>query len=306
MKFSIYQSSRQGGRKYNQDRVAYSYSKEALLMVVADGMGGHFHGEIAAQMTVQLVAEMFQKQARPILRDPLFFLDEAMNAAHEAISAYSAENELLESPRTTCVAAVIQRDMAYWAHVGDSRLYFFRKGRLLTRTQDHSRVQQLFDQGRITEAQMTTHPERNKIYNCLGGMMPPEVDLSKRTPIEAGDVLMLCSDGLWSTLSPNEIGSILNAYPLDQAIPELMDHAELRGGQDGDNLSAIAMTWGGTGAGAKGGTGVSTEAMPLDSFTTQLDALHAPRPTAGEAPVSDDDIEKAIAEIQLAIKKYSK
>jgi serine/threonine protein phosphatase PrpC len=204
------------------------------------------------------------------------------------------------------VAAVIQRDMAYWAHVGDSRLYFFRQGRLLARTQDHSRVQQLFDQGRITEAQMTTHPERNKIYNCLGGMMLPEVDLSKRTPIEPGDILMLCSDGLWSTLSANEIGSILGAYPLDQAIPELMDHAELRGGQDGDNLSAIAMTWGGPTRGAKGAVGISTEAMPLDSFTTQLDALHAPRPIAGEAPVSDDDIEKAIAEIQLAIKKYSK
>src|SRR5574340_321005 len=166
MKFSIYQSSRQGGRKYNQGRVAYSYSKESLLMVVADGMGGHFHGEIAAQMTVQLVAEMFQKQAHPTLRDPLFFLDHAMHAVHDAISDYSAENELLESPRTTCVAAVIQRDMAYWAHVGDSRLYFFRQGRLVTRTQDHSRVQQMFDQGRITGAQMTTHPERNKIYNC--------------------------------------------------------------------------------------------------------------------------------------------
>lgn len=305
MKFSIYQSSRQGGRKYNQDRVAYSYSKESLLMVVADGMGGHFHGEIAAQITVQLIAEMFQKQAHPTLRDPLFFLDQAMHAVHEAICDYSAENELLESPRTTCVAVVIQRDMAYWAHVGDSRLYFFRRGRLVTRTQDHSRVQQMFEQGLITEAQMTTHPERNKIYNCLGGMIPPEVELSRRTPVEPGDVLLLCSDGLWGSLSSNEIGSILNTYSLDQAIPELMDHAEFRGGQDGDNLSAIAMAWGGKGASQPAG-GVSTEMMPLDSFTTQLDALHAPRPMAGETLVSDDDIEKAIAEIQLAIKKYSK
>ena len=84
-----------------------------------------------------------------------------------------------------------------------------------------------------------------------------------------------------------------------------MDHAELRGGQDGDNLSAIAMTWGGQGHTQSAG-GVSTEMMPLDSFTTQLDALHAPRSKAGEAPVTDEDIEKAIAEIQSAIKKYSK
>jgi len=305
MKFSIYQSSRQGGRKYNQDRVAYSYSKEALLMVVADGMGGHFQGEIAAQITVQLIAEMFQKQARPVLRDPLLFLDDALRSVHNAISDYSAENELLESPRTTCVAAVIQHDMVYWAHVGDSRLYFFRKGRLVTRTQDHSRVQQLFDQGRITEAQMTTHPERNKIYNCLGGMISPEVELSKRIPIEEGDALILCSDGLWSMLTANEMGSILNSYPLDQAIPELMDHAELRGGQDGDNLSAIAVIWGGHGY-FQAAAGVSTEGMPLDSFTTQLDLLQVAREVPGELPVTDDDIEKAIAEIQFAIKKYSK
>lgn len=306
MKFSIYQSSRQGGRRYNQDRVAYSYSKEALLLLVADGMGGHFHGEIAAQMTVQLIADMFQHHARPLIRDPLFFLDEAMHKAHEAISDYSHENELLESPRTTCVAAIIQRNIAYWAHVGDSRLYFFRKGRLVTRTMDHSRVQLLFDQGKITEAQMSSHPDRNKIYNCLGGSSPPEVELSKRVVIEPGDTMLLCSDGLWGTLTINEIGSILNAYPLDQAIPELMDHAELRGGQDGDNLSGIAMTWGGQGR-SRDATGISTEAMPLDRITTRLEELHAPQSVAGEAAVvSDDDIEKAIAEIQLAIHKYSK
>ena len=195
--------------------------------------------------------------------------------------------------------------MAYWAHVGDSRLYFFRHGRLVTRTQDHSRLQQLFEQGHITEAQMITHPDRNKIYNCLGGMMPPEVELSRRMSIEAGDILMLCSDGLWGSLSVNEIGSILNTYPLDQAIPELMDHAEFRGGQDGDNLSAIAMTWGGQGSAQSAGR-VSTEMMPLDSFTTQLDVLSVLRDAPGAAPVSDEDIEKAIAEIQAAIQKYSK
>jgi hypothetical protein len=104
----------------------------------------------------------------------------------------------------------------------------------------------------------------------------------------------------------NEIGAILNTYPLEQAIPELMDHAEFRGGQDGDNLSAIAMTWGGQGHAQQSTGGVSTEMMPLDSFTTQLDALSVLRDAPGAAPVSDDDIEKAIAEIQAAIKKYSK
>lgn len=304
MKFSIYQSSRQGGRKYNQDRLAYSYSKEALLMVVADGMGGHFHGEVAAQITAQLIAENFQKQSRPLLRDPQHFLTTALHSAHNAICDYAEDNDLLESPRTTCVACVVQRDFAYWAHVGDSRLYLFRDGRLVTRTQDHSKVQQLFEQGRITEAQMTTHPERNKIYNCLGGPVPPEVELSPKTPIQDGDTVLMCSDGLWGMLSANEIGSILSTYPLDKAIPELLDHAEFRGGQDGDNLSAIAMTWGGK-TPPESAPAVSTASMPLDGFTTQMAEFDVAR-VAGETTFSDDDIERAIAEIHLAIKKYSK
>lgn len=186
MKFSIYQTSRQGGRRYNQDRVAYAYSRESLLMVVADGMGGHFHGEVAAQIAVELVSEMFRKQADPVLRDPSAFLKASVHQAHEAIFNYTTENDLPDFPRTTCVACVIQNDSAFWAHVGDSRLYHFRRGRLVARTRDHSRVQQLLDLGRITEAQMSTHPERNKIYNCLGGEHPPEVELeptsSIRTP----------------------------------------------------------------------------------------------------------------------------
>lgn len=304
MRFAIYQSSRQGGRKYNQDRLAYSYSKEALLMVVADGMGGHFHGEVAAQITAQLIAESFQKQSRPALKDPFQFLESALLGAHNAICDYSVENDLLESPRTTCVACVVQRDMAYWAHVGDSRLYFFRDDRLLARTRDHSRVQLMFEQGGITEAQMATHPDRNKIYNCLGGPILPQVELSKKTPVREGDTLLLCSDGLWGVLSDNEIASVLGAYPIDRAVPELLDHAEFRGGQDGDNLSAIGMTWGGRGDSSTS-PGVSTVGMPLDSFTTQLDEFGASREAGSQPAISDDEIERAIAEIQSAIKKYS-
>jgi serine/threonine protein phosphatase PrpC len=106
MKFSIYQSSRQGGRKYNQDRVAYSYSKDSLMMAVADGMGGHLHGELAAQITVQLLASSFQRQSTPTLHDPFSFLANTMQHAHEAIGDYAIEHNLLETPRTTCVACV--------------------------------------------------------------------------------------------------------------------------------------------------------------------------------------------------------
>ena len=124
MRFTIYQASRQGGRKNNQDRVAYSYSRDTLLMVVADGMGGHLHGEIAAQIAVDVLTTHFQTRAKPRLDDPMAFLADAMARAHYAINDYAVEKDLLEIPHTTCVAAVIQNDTAYWAHVGDSRLYF--------------------------------------------------------------------------------------------------------------------------------------------------------------------------------------
>ncbi|TCV84115.1 PP2C family protein-serine/threonine phosphatase [Sulfurirhabdus autotrophica] len=302
MKFSIYQSSRQGGRKYNQDRVAYSYSKEALLMVIADGMGGHLHGEVAAQITVQMIAESFQKQAAPVLSNPFDFLTEGIFAAHHAIGDYAVDHELLENPRTTCVACVIQGDAAYWAHVGDSRLYMFRGANLISRTRDHSRVQQLFEDGKITEEQMVTHPDRNKIYNCLGGMMPPEIEYSKKTPVREGDAFLLCSDGLWGELTNNEIAAILQTYPINQALPELLDHAEFRGGEDGDNLSGVAMIWGDPTRLVQQDP-VSTAAMPVDTFTTKMDTFDIPK-EGGD--VTEEDIERAISEIQMAIKKYTK
>jgi serine/threonine protein phosphatase PrpC len=302
MKFSIFQASRQGGRKYNQDRVAYSYSRDALLMVVADGMGGHFHGEVAAQIAVQLITESFQKQARPSLADPSAFLGKVVRDAHDAIGAYVVEHGLKESPRTTCVACVVQHNQAYWAHVGDSRLYYFRGGELLTRTRDHSKVQQLFDLGRITQEELSTHPERNKIYNCLGGDLLPDVEVSKTIAMQEGDTLLLCTDGLWGELSEAEIATILDAYPINTAVAELMDHAELRGGSACDNLSAVALRWGDESRLLAPKT-ISTATMPLEAHTVQLNAFGA---KGGHPDVTDEQIEQAIAEIQAAIKKFSK
>lgn len=299
MKFSIYQSSRQGGRRYNQDRIAYSYSKEALLMVVADGMGGHFQGEIAAQITVQLLAERFQQQARPVLRDPFHFLLTTLRDAHEGIAGYAHAHNLLESPRTTCVAAIIQRNLAYWAHVGDSRLYLLRDGKIAARTHDHSKVQQLFDQGKISAEEVQTHPERNKIYNCLGGMVTPQIELSRRVALEKGDTLLLCTDGVWAVLPEDEIGAILKNAPIVESIPELLDHAEFRGGRDGDNLSAIGMVWGGDDK----PQAVSTQGMALDAFTTKLES-DEDLPESASA-LSEDEIETAIDEIQTAIQKIA-
>ncbi|HSS46222.1 MAG TPA: protein phosphatase 2C domain-containing protein [Burkholderiales bacterium] len=303
MKFTIYQKSRIGGRKHNQDRIAYSYSRDALLIVLADGMGGHLHGEVAAQLAVQLIAESFEKHADPKLEEPRDFLRHAFHNAHDAILSYANDHDLLDSPRTTCVACIVQDDLAYWAHVGDSRLYLFRGGKLLMRTRDHSKVQQLLDQGSLTPGQIAAYPERNKIYNCMGGFLPPEVELSKKTAIRRGDTLMLCSDGLWGPLSDKEIANTISGYPVIQAVQQLMDQAELREGGKSDNISAIGMTWGGD-ARDETTPEVSTVTMPLSAFTTQISSFNREH---AEAPdVTDEEIEQAIAEIQKTIEKYKK
>ena len=243
MQFSIYQESRRGARRTNQDRIAYCYSKEALLMLVADGMGGHLHGEVAAQIAVQFITEAFRREAKPALSDPGLFLRRSITNAHHAISGRAAENGLPEAPRTTCVACVVQDGAACWAHVGDSRLYHIRDGGILARTKDHSRVQQLIDQGRIREEAFAAHPERNRIFNCLGAATPPQVDLSGAVRLHAGDTLILCSDGLWSPLSSKIISSAVLKNGIMQAVPELLDEAERRAGRECDNLSVIALTW---------------------------------------------------------------
>jgi PPM family protein phosphatase len=243
MQFSIYQESRRGARRSNQDRIAYCYSKDALLMLVADGMGGHLHGEVAAQTAMQFITETFRREAKPALADPALFLRRALTGAHHAIVEHAAAAGLAEAPRTTCVACVVQDNTACWAHAGDSRLYHIRDGQILAQTKDHSRVQQLIDEGRIREEAFGAHPERNRIFSCLGSRRPPQVELSEQTRLRAGDTLMLCSDGLWGPLSGKIISGALQKSGIMQAVPELLDEAERRAGRACDNLSVIGITW---------------------------------------------------------------
>ena len=127
MKYVVYQASRRGGRPYNEDRVAYAYTPEALVMVLADGMGGHSNGEIASQLTVQVITSLFQSRAKPVLPDMSSFLLDGIYAAHDAINEYALRKRMPDPPRTTCVVCVVQKGMACWAHVGDSRLYHFSR-----------------------------------------------------------------------------------------------------------------------------------------------------------------------------------
>jgi PPM family protein phosphatase len=302
MRFTIYQESLQGGRANNEDRTTYCYSRDALLMVIADGMGGHHYGEIAAQIAIQSLADSFQREAQPMVIDPFRFLKRSMTNAHHAILDYTSLHHLKDSPRTTCVACLIQNNIAYWAHAGDSRLYLIRNGKIIAQTRDHSRVHLLVEEGLITEAQAAVHPDRNKIYSCLGSPHPPEIEFSRKTPLEHGDILLLATDGLWGTTSGEQMAQVLIGTNLLQAIPTLMRQTEIKAGPHGDNLSVVAVRWEQS-YNDDVASSISTQTMPLGDITTKMEEFG--RNPACKSELTEDEIETAIEEIRNAIDKYN-
>ncbi len=302
MRFTIYQESRQGGRKNNEDRISYCYSRDALLMVVADGMGGHHYGEVASQIAVQTLAEAFQREAKPILPDPFRFLQRGMTNAHSAILDYASRHRLPDTPRTTCVACIVQDNVAYWAHAGDSRLFLMRDGKVVAQTKDHSRIRLMIEEGLISEAQAAEHPDRNKIYSCLGSPHAPEIEFSRKTPLEKGDIILICTDGLWGVTSGETMAAALKNANLLQAAPQLLEQAEIKGGEYGDNLSIVAVRWEDAYI-EEASSAISTQTMTQNEVTTRLEEFG--RNPAYKSDLSEDEIEKAIDEIRAAIEKFN-
>jgi len=303
MKFSIYQESRKGGRKYNQDRMGYVFSRDALLMIVADGMGGHLHGEIAAQLTVEYIGQKFQREAKSKIVDPVRFLNDAVMGAHDTILRYAESHSLLETPRTTVVIALVQEGHTWWAHVGDSRIYLIRAGQAVAQTRDHSKIQQLVLQGVVREEAVAAHPDRNKIYNCLGAHVPPQVEVTPpKARLQERDTLLLCTDGLWGPLPARILANGFLTDPLNRAVPALMTQAERRAGAECDNVTAIAMTWNELGD-SPALDSISTINMPAGEFTSEIEGFEK---AAQEDTLTDDEIEKAIAEIKNALAKTNK
>ncbi|HET7729831.1 MAG TPA: protein phosphatase 2C domain-containing protein [Usitatibacter sp.] len=300
MRFTIFQDSRLGDRKENEDRVGYSYSRDVLLMVIADGMGGHQQGEVAAEIAVSEITRRFQQEARNRLRKPLDFLVSSIQSAHRAIVSHAVEHNLLECPRTTCVACIVQNGCAYWAHSGDSRLYVMRRGELVAQTQDHSKIQQLIDAGAITAEMAARHPDRNKIYSCLGGVVPPQIDVGREFRLETGDTVMLSTDGFWAQIPAGVLGNLLRKQTVTALMPGLLHEAQRRANGESDNVSVVAMTW----ENQEDDTVADTTSLDAEEFATSTDTTEQLE-GGGTAldDVTEDDIERAIAEIQSAIRK---
>ena len=230
MRFSVYQVSRKGGREKNEDRMGYCYTRDAGLFALADGMGGHPEGEVASQLALQTLAAMFQRDCKPTLADPLRFLHEAIVSGHHQLLRYATQKALIDTPRTTIVACLLQGNAAYWAHCGDSRLYMVRGDKLIARTRDHSysELQQTMSQ----VVPMGDRFNRNVLFTCLGSPGKPVVDTVGPLLMQAGDRLLLCSDGLWGTVSDSEITDQLVGLPLSDSVPELVEQALRNGGAE--------------------------------------------------------------------------
>lgn len=294
MKFSVFQLSRRGGREKNEDRMGYSYTRAACLLVLADGMGGHAEGEVAAQIALHTVSALFQRQATPELADPQVFLAQALLQAHRQILRYASDRAMRDTPRTTLVVALLQQGQVHWIHCGDSRLYLVRHGTLLARTRDHS----YREMGqRQDPPQAATN--RNLLFTCLGSPSRPIYDLAGPHPLAQGDHLLLCSDGLWDGLGDAELLGALERGPVSLSVPRLVDTALRRGGSSSDNVTAIALEWETPGPEASP-EGISTDGLEDDQFQSAIQ----PGPQAEfEDELSDAAIERSIAEINEAIRR---
>ena len=295
MKFSVFQISRRGGREKNEDRMGYCYTRESGLFVLADGMGGHPEGEVAAQLALQTISALYQKEARPIVADVNEFLSVSLMAAHHQIIRYASEKGMLDTPRTTLVAAIVQGTSATWVHCGDSRLYVVRGNELLTRTRDHSYLEQQSSAGAVRLDRIN----RNILFTCLGSPTKPVFDITGPVALQQGDKILLCSDGLWGSLPDADIVRELSAKSVSDAVPDLVEAALRNGGEHSDNVTVIALEW------ETPDTFESTRGISTDSI---MDGVFASTIQAGvlDTMVEDLDdaaIERSIAEINEAIRR---
>ncbi len=299
MQFSVFQISRKGGREKNEDRHGYCYTKTAGLFMLADGMGGHPDGEVAAQIALQTVTALFQKEASPGVQDINAFFNLAILTAHRQILRYAAEKGLLDTPRTTFVAAILQDGAVSWVHCGDSRLYFVREGELLARTRDHSYLEQA---GNDPVRLALMGGNRNVLFTCLGSPARPVFDVTGPVALKQGDRVMLCSDGLWGAVQDSDIVYQLAQKPLHDATPDLVEMALRQAGSRSDNVTVLTLEWETPDSFVSTRGAVSTQNMDEGVFASTVQASgYEP----GMEDLDDEDIERSIAEINDAIRRSS-
>ena len=299
MKFSVFEATHQGSREKNEDRMGYSYTREAGLFALADGMGGHPEGEVAAQIALETMSALFQREAQPRMIDVPSFLGRGLMGAHHQIIRYASSRGMMDTPRTTLVAAVVQRGQLHWVHCGDSRMYVVRNGQLLKRTRDHSYLE-----AKVSTGGAAKDVNRNVLFTCLGSTVRPMFDVGGPIVLQDQDKVMLCSDGLWGTLDDEQIVRGMAERPLAEGMPVLIEQALKNGGSRCDNITVLGFEWEApvkkTKSGRRRDGFTETEFMDDSAFTSTI------QPSGFDNPLDemdDEAIERSIAEINEAIQR---
>ena len=231
-----------GDRQTQQDQVAlftHPRISGCVLGVLADGIGGRSGGRKAADQVLLTAQQLFERYSPPT-DDGAALLAQLVEEAHTMIRLTAISSA--EEPHSTLAAFLVNATGdCHWVHAGDSRIYHFRRGRLVTQTRDHSYVQSLVDKGKLRLTDAAKHPESHVLLGCVGGDRPPPDSAHFIRKLVPGDVLLACSDGLWHHFTSTELGRIVHELPPREASEFLVDKARTRAAGQGDNLSLVVV-----------------------------------------------------------------
>lgn len=227
-----------GDRQEQQDRVAlipHPSRQGTLLAVLADGMGGHTGGAMAAEQVLHKARQNFGSFMSS--ESPRDMLQGVINESHIVIKLTRFTSE--QDPHSTAAVLLLQPDRIDWAYCGDSRVYHFRGSEMVSCSEDHSYVNHLVKHGKIKPEEAHGHPQRNVLMGCLGSDRAPVIDFGETAPPKPSDIFLLCSDGLWGHFKDHELGEVLSANAPRQAAEILIHRARVRGYGGGDNISLV-------------------------------------------------------------------
>lgn len=214
----------------NEDAVGVFECPNGLLVVVCDGLGGNKAGEVASQLTVNIVFNTFNESDES---DYLVRIKNSIIKANRSVLEQSSVNKDLSGMATTVEVLFLTDDTAYWGHVGDSRIYNSKNGKLKQLTKDHSLVQKLLDEGYLTVKEAENHPNKNIIMRALGDSASLDIDLSKQKLNNKDDhKFFVCTDGVTSVITDNELEEFLKLDNIESVSQNLSQLIEERGAPD--------------------------------------------------------------------------
>jgi PPM family protein phosphatase len=234
-------------RENNEDRLAYwepatdeQFQVKGRLAIIADGMGGHEGGQEASRIAVETIEEVYANGA---VGNPRAWLLEGFQAAHQRIQEYAEKYPDLHGMGTTSTAMALIDHQLYFAHVGDSRLYLVRGSNISRLTHDHSYVSRLVENGVLRAEEAESHPQRHILTAALGAGASVTPDSpAEPAQLEPGDVLVLCTDGLWGLLTEAEIQSAVAGKTAAEICDTLVDTAKRRGGPDNITMQVLRVS----------------------------------------------------------------